>query len=362
MIIVCLILFVLGIIAMIVFSFKRIKRDISIPELFLASTYVLSLISFFAGLLLHSNQYHTAIDPVDGECYTPFGGKHIITLLFYFAAFHIPLLLLWLRGHRLPPLTKVLSLGFVTTGIVVNLLVLLQLSEHNTTSIDIYDKSGHVYLFVFAPILSILVAVSLIVRVVKTHMVIAGDRVYANKYLNRLNVFLASKNNLTIAAIILILPILLVVTAVLTLFGQDTDSLVKVFTETTTWRFSQQLHPPVLDHKGHYLCTVAAAGDPGVIKPIRLGKRNGRTIIVNRQLLIANAFEEMIQEWSPSLHKLIRRNYDRYGYNLSRSVNNEQMANFTYRVMKPLEWGFLIALYLFSQEPERRINRQYIDC
>ncbi|MEZ2444948.1 DUF6688 family protein [Chitinophaga sp. RCC_12] len=359
MIIVCALLFFLGLTGITIFTLKRIKPAITVPEVILANVYVFSLISLFIGFLIHSNEYYTAIDPVDDQCYIPLGGKHIITLTFYFIAFNISLLLLWLKGHKLPPLAKVLSLGFLVTGIVINLLILWQVSEHNTASIDIYDKSGHIYLFVFAPVVAILIAVLLILQVVRTHMVTANERIYSNKFLNKLNVFLGKRSNLTLWSIILILPLLLVITAVLTLFGQDPDSLIKAFTETTTWRFSQQMHPPVLDHKGHYLCTVAVSGDPKIVKPLRLGNRNGRTIIVNRQLLIANAFEEMVQDFSPGLHRVIRHNYDKYGYNLSRKINNEQMANLTYRLMKPLEWIFLICLYLLCQQPEQRINRQY---
>ena len=157
----------------------------------------------------------------------------------------------------------------------------------------------------------------------------------------------------------MIIPLLLVITIILILFGQDSNSLIKVFTETTTWRFSQQMHPPILDHKGHYLCTVAASGNPAIVKPLRLGKRNGNTIIVNRQLLIANAFEEMIQDFSPKLHRFIRRNYDHYGYNLSLKINTNLRSNFTYLIMKPLEWMFLFCLYLFCEKPEERIGRQY---
>lgn len=78
----------------------------------------------------------------------------------------------------------------------------------------------------------------------------------------------------------------LIITLILVLFGQETNSIIKTFTDTVTWTLSQQVHPPVLNHRGYYLCTVAASGHPKIIKPIRMGQRNGRQIIVNRQLLI----------------------------------------------------------------------------
>ncbi len=107
------------------------------------------------------------------------------------------------------------------------------------------------------------------------------------------------------------------------------------------------------------MCTVAAAGDPKFVKPLRLGKRHGKIIVVNRQLLIANAFEELIQDLSPKAHRIIRSNYDKYGFNISKKINTIFLSNMVYLLMKPLEWFFLITLYLFCTEPEKKINSQY---
>jgi len=359
MIFILIFFFFVLILSVTVVTLKKVKKDIPLPELILATCYLLSIGAMCIGLMIHQAEYHTAIDPVDGLCYIPFGGKHIISLVSYFVAFHAAVFLLWTKGSQLPPLANVLCLSFIITGIVINILVLLQVSVHDTSSIESYSRSDHAVLFVFTPVLGIFIAILLIVGVVKKGMIAAHDRMYTNKFLNRLNLFLAQKSNLPLWAVILIIPLLLAVTVLLLLLGQDPDSMVKVFTETTTWRFSRQMHPPVLDHRGHYLCTVAVSGNPKIVKPIRLGFRAGRTIVVNRQLLIANAFEEMIQDFSPAIHRVIRRNYDVYGYNLSRRINNEGMSNLTYLLMKPLEWFFLICLYLFTEKPEQRINRQY---
>jgi hypothetical protein len=359
MIFVYALLFFFGLIFLFVFGLKKIKKNITIPEIIVGNLYLFSLVLLFIGLLIHNNQYSAAIDPVDDECYTPFGEKHIVTLVFYFVMFNVSVLLIWLKGSKLPPLTKVLSLSFLVIGMVIAFFVLLQLSRHDTKSMDFYERTDHLYFLIPAPVISLLVSAILLVYMIKSNMMTANEKTYSNKFLNRLNTFLVQKNNLPVWGIVLIVPLLLLVTIVLILFGQDPNSLIKVFTETTTWRFSQQMHPPVLDHKGHYLCTVAASGDPKIVKPLRLGKRHGNTIIVNRQLLVANAFEEMVQNFSPGLHRLIRSNYDRYGYNLSLKINNEQMSNLTYILMKPLEWMFLICLYLCCEKPEEMINKQY---
>ena len=91
-----------------------------------------------------------------------------------------------------------------------------------------------------------------------------------------------------------------------------------------------------------------------------MGIRRGEKIIVNRQLCIANAFEDLIKEKIPRFHHFIRYIYDKYGYPLSKHINTAVQADITYILMKPLEWIFLITLYLFDKKPENRINLQYI--
>jgi hypothetical protein len=119
------------------------------------------------------------------------------------------------------------------------------------------------------------------------------------------------------------------------------------------------LNPLYLDHKGHYLCTVAVCGSPWIVKPLRLGRRHDREIVVNRQLLVANAFEELIQTGSPRLHKFIRGAYDQYGYPLSKHITSPARSNVTYLIMKPLEYFFVVILYLFFEKPEQKISQQY---
>ncbi len=91
----------------------------------------------------------------------------------------------------------------------------------------------------------------------------------------------------------------------------------------------------------------------------RLGKRHGKTIIVNRQLLIANAFEYVIENHIPYTHAFIRRLYDKYGLPLSKYINTPLLSDITYWLMKPLEWFFLLVLYSTCVKPEEIINKQY---
>ena len=144
------------------------------------------------------------------------------------------------------------------------------------------------------------------------------------------------------------------------LVGQGADAPIKALTDTADWTFSKQIPPPPIDHQGHYLCTVAAGGHKKIVKPLRYGTRRGAIIVVNRQLCIANAFEEYIQEKLPKFHRFIRGVYDKYGYPISKYITTPLRADIIYFIMKPLEWVFLVFLYLFDIRPEQRISRQYL--
>lgn len=337
----------------------RIKgKQISKGCIAFLTGYFISLIVFAFGLMMHSEDYQVAIDPID-SCYIPFGGKHILSLIFYFVIFNISAFLIWKKGRNLPPLTLVLSLIILIIGAVISILSLIQIVSHNTESLDIY-KGDDASLFFFAtPLFCLFITVYLWAEILKEEKKISQSRTFKSKFLNNCNQFLSQKYDVTIWAWIFLLPVFATLTLILMLFGQDYNSSIKVFTDTTTWTFSQKMHPPKLDHTGHYLCTVAAKGNPNLVKPLYVGKRHLKPIIVNRQLQIANAFEEMLEDFSPKLHKIVRRNYDNYGYNLSKKINSELGSNITYILMKPLEVLFLISLYLFQVNPELKISKQY---
>ena len=155
-------------------------------------------------------------------------------------------------------------------------------------------------------------------------------------------------------------PLLGFIITILVLLGQQPDSMIKAFTETSDWLLSQKLSPPTVYYDSHYLCTVAAGGHRRLVRPLRMGVRHGNRIIVNRQLCIANAFEELISDKMPRFHRVIRHVYDTYGYPISKHIKTPLAADVTYLIMKPLEWLFLLVLYLCDREPENRIARQYL--
>ena len=78
--------------------------------------------------------------------------------------------------------------------------------------------------------------------------------------------------------------------------------------ETSSFNYSKipAPSPQIVSGDGHYLCTVSVKGHKNIVKPLRAGIRHGERITVNRQLLIANAFENVIEERVPKCHKVIR--------------------------------------------------------
>jgi hypothetical protein len=98
------------------------------------------------------------------------------------------------------------------------------------------------------------------------------------------------------------------------LFGQKADSLIRAFTDTYHHGFSQWNYKcENVNCGGHYLCSVAANGHAAVVRPTRRGIRNGHDIICNRQLLISDAFEDLMEERLPGLHRITRKQYNKVG-------------------------------------------------
>jgi len=337
------------------FFYKQIRVNIKpatiVGEFIFIGLFILTMGLFGLIWLLNGDGYYTAIDPVDGG-YTPFAFQHLPTLIVFFALAVFGLIKLWYKGRVLPPLLFSLCVMFVMIGIPISAAVILQTSTNT-------EQSGGTFFFALLPFFYVVTSIIVLLKVVNAEADVASTKIYRNKYLNLLNQKLAKTDKQPLLILVTLLPVSAIIVAILMIFGQDANSITKVFTETTTWTFSQKTHPPFLDHEGHYLCTVAVCGTPDIVKPLRLGKRHGHEIIVNRQLLIANAFEELIQENVPTLHKVIRGFYDKYGYPLSKKITTTRASNAVYLLMKPLEYLFLMVLYLCSTKPEEKINKQY---
>ena len=330
------------------------KYDGRVPALFvflfIISALVFWIKTFDYGVDYTNTVYRSQADFNSG--YSPLAHAHIVSFLTFYVLSIISLLILRLGDRPIPPLLFVVFVCFLMIGIIANLALLIQVCWNK-------DDGIVAYWFAFMPLIFIIMGLIVLTKVLKSAGVVAADKEYRNQKLNRLNKFMAKASSRPIWMVALMFPVYLIVMVVLVLFGQHPNAMVKVFTDTSTWLLSQKTHPPYVNYEGHYLCTVAACGHPAIVKPRAIGRRHGNPIIVNRQLQVANAFEELIQRSIPKLHRIIRKAYDDYGYQLSAKITTPWSSTLTYLLMKPLEYLFLLILYLFCIEPEKMIERQY---
>lgn len=298
-----------------------------------------------------------AHEPVNGKSFLTLVVISVVSFLCYF-------FLKFARKH-MTPLVKVFCIAGIYGGIVLCLVFLFQLlcgARPEGINLERFWNENIIYIICLCviPIIFLIHVAHLFLELVKEQAKIQEEIVYKNRLLERCNQFLAKGLNIYWMALILMLPMYGIVIAVLCLFGQKPDSVIEAFTKTSDWVLSKEIAPPPVEYDTHYLCTVALQGHKKVVKPIRYGIRGGRRIIVNRQLCVANAFEQLLEERTPCLHKKIRSFYNQYGYPISQWITNPWSADVIYLMMKPLEWIFIFILYLFDEKPENRICRQYL--
>ena len=255
---------------------------------------------------------------------------------------------------KFPPLPQALCFGFAVIGEVVFAVLISQLAMNFTLL---------VLPLLYYLVNIIIVTAKLTRRYIREHLSYKEehDTRYIHESAEPLEKALWNVASLTELHFIMILPAAVILVALYILLGQGPDGIIKAFTMTADWTFSTQTPPPPIDYEGHYLCTVAAGGHKKVVKPVRYGRRRGDIIVVNRQLLASNAFEDMIMERTPKFHRAVRSFYDKHGYPISRHITTQTRADMVYIIMKPLEWLFILCLYTFDAHPENRIAVQYSD-
>lgn len=267
------------------------------------------------------------------------------------------------KVNRMPPLVAVFSIAAMYIGMILSILWMIQLTAFNQTNGEAFSSPTFFLqgiLLSLLPFNCILIAIKVIREKVREwNETEHQQKAYNNKFLQFLQKKLMRSENWPMLAFILIWPLLGLFICILALFGQQPDSIIKAWTETSDWTFSQKESPPNVEYDEHYLCTVAAGGHAKIVKPLRTGQRHGHQVIVNRQLCIANGFEQVLEERVPRIHKRIRGFYDRYGFPVARLIKSPYAADLVYVLMKPLEWVFLFVLYLVDVHPENRIAKQY---
>lgn len=283
---------------------------------------------------LYNLQKHSMIMP---DAFMTITTIFLIALIGY-------MLIRFIAPNRLSPIVSALAISAIYLGIGICLLWCIQ------TISDFY--------LVLFPANCIIIFVKAIYIFVYQKNLILQTGLIPTKF-KKLSSILNRTTNLPWIALLMVIPLLGVIIVILVLFGQEPNSVIKAWTETADWTMSQKVPPQNIQYDEHYLCTVAAGGHRSVVKPIRIGMRHGRRIVVNRQLCVANAFEQVLEEKTPGFHKLVRAIYDRTGYPISKHIQSKYLADLIYISMKPLEWIFLFVLYTVDVHPENRIAVQY---
>ncbi len=257
------------------------------------------------------------------------------------------------RERTAPPLIELIVNAFLAMGLVLCVLIVI----HSKETFDWICGIPAIVMFLIS---QMVVNHRLLISEIAQQQNSDDQHPYTKACLRLLkaNVFIKFPLLLVFSV-----PLLLFLSLLLYVFGQRPDSVIRAFTETYKHGFSQwDYQCENVECGGHYLCSVAANGHTRVVKPVRIGKRNGHYIICNRQLLVSNAFEELIQEKYPALHRVIRKQYDKVGDMVHRNYkvySKKWVSDIVYVIMKPAEWAFLLVLYLADRKPEQRIARQY---
>ena len=254
--------------------------------------------------------------------------------------------------RKVPPLLPVLAIGAMYIGMFQCILWIIQVFQNDLISF---------YLCLF-PFNLILIGIHTIRRKVEEWNNDESKEIkkFHNPYLERINKKVVDSSKWPGLAFLFMWPLLGALVCFLLLFGQRPDNIIRAWTETSNWNLSTKVSPQNIYYDEHYLCTVAAGGHPKIVKPIRKGMRHGHEVIVNRQLCIANAFEQVMEEYIPVFHRHIRNIYDKYGFPVARAIRSPYIADVVYILMKPLEVMFLLVLYTVDVNPENRIAVQYL--
>ena len=258
---------------------------------------------------------------------------------------------------KIPPLLAVFSISAMYIWLVVIVIFTVQVFGSG----GMVGRYSDLYLLIYPFCIACIIVRTILCKVREwNELEMERGKIQNNVILNFLDKILSNSRLWPIYALVLMLPLLGIIIAILLLFGQAPDSVIKAWTETADWTLSLKEAPQNIYYDEHYLCTVAAGGHKKIVKPIRKGVRHGHEIIVNRQLCVANAFEQILEEKTPHFHKLVRGVYDRYGFPVARLIKSKWIADIIYIMMKPLEGIFLMVIYMNDVQPENRIATQYM--
>lgn len=364
----------------ILFSISLMKGKIKQYDDYLSKNAVPGMLydffMIFTGVVLEAvilNLVHTVdfsaqwyVQLHNEQLHTPLNSEHMVTFVVILLLYVLGMLFLTLtKGKKRPPLATVLCISAMYIGILEAVLFTIHIlgMHHAMENGKMHSEFGPDLLYtLLIPVNMILITLRVILSEIRKYEPDENrqskiERIPALRWCSRM---LNNSRNWPIVALVMMIPLLGIVIGILTLFGQAPDAAIKAFTETADYTFSTKIPPQNIYYDEHYLCTVAAGGHKKIVKPIRMGKRHGHDVVVNRQLMIANAFEQILEERTPKMHRVIRNIYDKYGFPIARLIKSKIVADIVWVAMKPLEWFFLVVIYLLEVNPEDRIARQYL--
>lgn len=258
-----------------------------------------------------------------------------------------------------PPLTELLGGGSLFLFFILNIIIAIQIYESTEFGgiIPILIGNAPIFLWIWH------------VMQDRMHMIRYEEEAVAEDDYLDLPEQISTKTTLgrflkyMQTSLVGFLPVVFAIWLFQYVFTQRPDGVIKMFTETYYHTFST-LTPLCenVDCGEHYLCSVAANGNPAFVRSKRLGVRNGRLIACNRQLLVCNAFEQWLSEVAPKAHQIIRRKYDKVGDHIHKNYEvykDKRVSHLVYLLMKPVEWMFTLILYSVDTHPENRIEMQY---
>lgn len=348
-------------------SIIAVKRQRPMQGVWLFDLYVFGLGAFceilYLGLLRNMTNYDWEVQLSNMEKHTPiYTGAAATVVILWMLGLIGYAILQYIPLCKLPPLVTVLSISAMYLGVAELILFTIQVFD------PVGDGSLIDLCLLLLPICCVLIVARLLLAKIQewNHMVQNAEaehfgtgKIYQNPVLRWCDSILRKAAWWPVLGLVLMFPLLGILIGILILFGQAPDSVIRAFTETSDWNLSLRQAPQNVMRDEHYLCTVAAGGHKTIVKPIRLGRRHGHEVIVNRQLCIANAFEQILEERTPGFHRALRHFYDTYGFPVARLIHSKYTADLVYFIMKPLEWIFLCVLYLTDVHPENRIAVQY---
>lgn len=89
-----------------------------------------------------------------------------------------------------------------------------------------------------------------------------SSKIYDNPLISQVNRLFVNGMGQYVLAILAMLPLLAVCAVILTLFGQQPDSIIRAFTETSDWILSKEISPPPVAYDTHYLSLYLVETNP----------------------------------------------------------------------------------------------------